>query len=229
MQLGATLCPVCKSQRSPWRNQLVFFAGTAGFLTLIATALSFAARQVALVYRQVAWTDDVKVLQLGISMPPFIYVALSNSGDGDVLAKSISIRWNEGVYQYALDRVIKPGTVEVFDRQTGDDEEIFKKWKVRPFGYISNETGAATSFHLKNAQLKTDVDTPACLLTKIYDANNTSVKMMQAHYESQNTKLVLGQAVATASFFSIRTGNILEKPFPVVATFLRWNLLACKE
>jgi hypothetical protein len=39
--VDATLCVHCKSDQSPWRNELRYFAGVAGIFTLIASGLAF--------------------------------------------------------------------------------------------------------------------------------------------------------------------------------------------
>ncbi len=40
---GATLCKECKSDQSRWRNELKYWAGVAGILTLVASGVAFTA------------------------------------------------------------------------------------------------------------------------------------------------------------------------------------------
>ena len=41
IEKGATVCKVCKSDQANWRNELKYWAGVVGVLTLIASGIAF--------------------------------------------------------------------------------------------------------------------------------------------------------------------------------------------
>src|SRR5215471_18667703 len=92
----AAQCSVCKNYQKAWRNNLLFVAGLAGFISLIAGAFSFSANQVAQLYKSLFWRDHLNVLEFQTGKSPEFRIVLSNSGDGPVFASSITVYWQRG-------------------------------------------------------------------------------------------------------------------------------------
>lgn len=133
----AVLCHVCKSYQATWRNNLLFAAGAAGFITLIAGALSFTVHQIAETYKQVLWRDKINVLELSTGPSPHLRVVLSNGGDGPVFASQVVVYWRSGSYRYPIDRTVGLNSIEIVDNlQPGDPKSPLAKYD----SYVGNST-----------------------------------------------------------------------------------------
>jgi hypothetical protein len=65
MSIKASLCPVCRSYQSAWRTAIIYVAGIAGLISLVASAGAFIIGKIPDLYKQLAWKDQVKVFDLG--------------------------------------------------------------------------------------------------------------------------------------------------------------------
>jgi hypothetical protein len=87
----ASLCPTCRSYQVNWKNALSYFGPTAGFIAILASAVTFIATQAYQWYVAATWTDSVAPVY-------FEYPGDSgfiNSGDGAVVISSVFVRWGE--------------------------------------------------------------------------------------------------------------------------------------
>ena len=87
----ASLCPTCRSYQVNWKNALSYFGPTAGFIAILASAVTFIATQAYQWYVAATWTDSVTPVYFGYpGNSGFI-----NSGDGAVVISSMFVRWGE--------------------------------------------------------------------------------------------------------------------------------------
>lgn len=87
----AKLCPTCRSYQVNWKNDLAYFGSTAGFIAILASAVTFISGQLAEGWRVATWKDIIQPVY-------FEYpgdVAFINSGDGDAVVASVDVTWGE--------------------------------------------------------------------------------------------------------------------------------------
>ena len=92
----AKLCPTCRSYQVNWKNDLAYFGSTAGFIAILASAVTFISGQLAEGWRVATWKDIIQPVY-------FEYpgdVALINSGDGDAVVASVDVTWGEVAAQH---------------------------------------------------------------------------------------------------------------------------------
>lgn len=65
----ATVCPICKSWQSRWRNALVFLGGSAGFLAILTTAITYITNTI---YTALSQREDAQVLNCNIPAIPIM-------------------------------------------------------------------------------------------------------------------------------------------------------------
>ena len=85
----AKLCPTCRSYQVNWKNDLAYFGSTAGFIAILASAVTFISGQLAEGWRVATWKDIIQPVY-------FEYpgdVAFINSGDGDAVVASVDVTW----------------------------------------------------------------------------------------------------------------------------------------
>jgi len=215
---GALLCQECKSHQQPWRNNMFFGAGVAGFLTLIASGLSFVGNQVYHAYQQVFWTDDANVLELETGSSPYLKVTLANGGDGPVFASQLVIYWEGGSLPFPLYRTLAAAEVAQLNTlASADAVSAMNKF----VDYVANSTGVPSAKLLAQASIPSSARPQPCFLMSVFDENSSDLSRMKKFYVEAGRKMVTGNATARLIFFSVRTGKRLEKSIPVVATFAK--------
>ena len=220
----AVLCHVCKSYQATWRNNLLFAAGAAGFITLIAGALSFTVHQIAETYKQVLWRDKINVLELSTGPSPHLRVVLSNGGDGPVFASQVVVYWRSGSYRYPIDRTVGLNSIEIVDNlQPGDPKSPLAKYD----SYVGNSTGTPSAQVIAKAEISSRMQ--ACFLPTIFDESNNDLSRMKEHYAAGSSMLATERAEARILFFSAHSGARIESKVPVVAAFLRLGTEECRR
>lgn len=84
---GATLCKLCKSDQSNWRNELKFWAGVAGIFTLVASGLVFTANLGFQLWQR-AFGHEIAVT----NVDPFGKTIAWNLSANPIYLKTVSIR-----------------------------------------------------------------------------------------------------------------------------------------
>jgi hypothetical protein len=220
----AIQCPVCKNYQSAWRNNLLFSAGIAGFVTLAASAIGFTLHQIAETSKQVLWREELNVLELETGPTPYLRTVLSNSGDGPVLATEIIVYWRDGSYRYPLDRIVAVNSIEIVNNISPTTPPMSNY-----DSYVGNDTGLPSPKTLEIADIAISGREPGCLLASMFDADNANLQRMKKFYESGKSKLLLGKAEAKLFFFSAHSGTRIQRNVPIVATFLTLGTPECRK
>ena len=76
----ASICPVCKSYQSAFRNVLLYLAGVAGLIGLVGSAFAFIVSDIPNMSKALAWKDQVKVWDFHGQFRPDFEAAISNMG-----------------------------------------------------------------------------------------------------------------------------------------------------
>jgi hypothetical protein len=94
----ATLCKVCKSDQSNWRNELKYWGGVAGVIALVASGIAFTT---GLAYQ--AWQRLFGSEIAAAEIDPFGTTVLWNLTDDPIYLKTISVRSSEPKVDVAWD------------------------------------------------------------------------------------------------------------------------------
>jgi hypothetical protein len=94
--LSAKLCSVCKSYQSKLRNNLVYFAGIAGLISLLGSAFVYIVSELPNLRKVIAWHDQVKIGSFGATDTRNFSIAATNIGDGAVILVSIEVYFENG-------------------------------------------------------------------------------------------------------------------------------------
>jgi RNA polymerase subunit RPABC4/transcription elongation factor Spt4 len=86
----ATLCKVCKSDQSNWRNELKYWGGVAGIIALVASGIAFTT---SLAYQtlQRVFGTEIAVAEID----PFGKTVVWNLTDAPIYVKTIRVRSSE--------------------------------------------------------------------------------------------------------------------------------------
>src|ERR1700720_3989255 len=138
--VGARICAVCKTYQSQWRNMLLFVGSIAGFITLLASGVTFIFAQLSSIIK----TEKIAVSYL--SYPG--EVLLINTGDKEVFVSSLEVYWNSRNHneRISLNASIKAGefksiTPAFFDPRTGAIEATPQN-EFETYLWIVNRSGA---------------------------------------------------------------------------------------
>src|SRR5713101_1352007 len=85
---AATVCPVCKSHQTRWKNRLQYAAGVVGVFTVLASLLVYIVTSLPSLRRTLWWRDDVRVLGFNSNQD----LVFANAGDGDVFVSHATLR-----------------------------------------------------------------------------------------------------------------------------------------
>ena len=83
------MCPVCKSWQSRWKNNLVFFGGSAGVLALLFTAATYVSTTI---YTALSQRQDAQVLQFQYPGHQIV----DNSGTVPLMLSHYEFVWHSG-------------------------------------------------------------------------------------------------------------------------------------
>ena len=144
----ARMCPVCKSWQSRWKNNLVFFGGSAGVLALLFTAATYVSTTI---YTALSQRQDAQVLQFQYPGHQIV----DNSGTVPLMLSHYEFVWHSGK-KPPMNAVVTIGEElpprKVFSHK--DDATVFKD-RLAPEGFIANPNGDGTPF-LSNASPEYD-------------------------------------------------------------------------
>jgi hypothetical protein len=136
IERGATLCQKCSSYQTKWRNEIKYWSGIAGLLTLIATGIAFAGNNVLLLYDRLS-PPDLLVSEFN----SFGKTALWNGSRQNVWVTHLQVKSNKPYFdvEWPIYTTIKSNTPLVQDMIDesaksifGSNREIFAK---RPGDY----------------------------------------------------------------------------------------------
>lgn len=198
LKRGASVCPVCKANQSPFRNAITFFAGAVSLIALVASAITYVTSGALGVWKEYAWKDDVELVYFASTENSLI----ANTGSGDVFVSQVEVYFGESSTNYLINRNIEKGKLVSAETK---DANLGPTW-----GILATAPGKAISpaEYLRNA--KSD-----CAKSVFMSEGYPSLERMKEFYKAQN--LVMSDATATANivFVSGNRGSVIHKRFPV--------------
>jgi hypothetical protein len=217
ISIKAKLCPVCRSYQSGWRAGIIYIAGIAGLVSLVASAGAFVIGKLPELRKDLFWTDQVKVLEFESGLYPDYDVTLSNVGDGAVFVSKISVSMPDGyIADYWINELVQPGQIvalnymEDFAPNYGD--------------YEYNTSGAADPKTTKSAGVPSrGQEQPPCFGEILFSKDSRLLTKMRDRGLRDGTRLVEDdRAQAVVVYYSSRLKMPRrEDPFPVATTFLQ--------
>jgi hypothetical protein len=222
--IQAIQCSVCKNYQVAWRNNLLFAAGVAGFITLIASAITFTIHEATGIYKGLFWHDDLKVLELIDLGAGSMKLILSNRGDGPVFADEIVVYSPAGgFFDRRIDRLIPANAVELIETKS-------PRIGTEQLHFVANTTGWPTGAMIESIT----AFTRHCFLPLAYDVHNSYLKRMQDHYDKtqlgpNKLRPVLQPTRGALLYFSVHSNSIIESTFPVSLAFVRSDAIDCQD
>lgn len=87
IEKGATLCSVCKSHQSKWRNNLTFFSGLTALFVLIGSLATYVYSTVAQARKDMFWSRQVSIVKFDSSSG----MTVLNSSDNPVYISHVEL------------------------------------------------------------------------------------------------------------------------------------------
>jgi hypothetical protein len=109
---GAVLCPKCNSYQRPWRNELKYWSGVVGLVTLVVSGLTFSLDAGRAIYQDM-FSSDLAVSDFSSTDIARIW----NISRTDVWITHVHIKSRKPVYDFQVttSHVIKPNDVLEFN------------------------------------------------------------------------------------------------------------------
>ncbi len=223
MSFGASLCPVCRSYQSAWRTTLIYVAGIAGLISLVASAATFIVGKIPDLYRLFNWRDQVTVWRFDTGLYPKFSITLSNTGDGPVIVSQIFVILQDGYnVGYPIGQTLLPG--ESIPIEGGQEFSTYYD------GYIYNYSGRPNATVLKNAGSPSPNEKKLpCFGEILFSKDSLLLSRMREHGNANSIKLVEDdKAQAFVVFYSLHERKEVRYQFPVITTFLRASDPKCE-
>lgn len=219
---GAKKCNECGAYQNGYKNALIFGAQVAGFLVIIASAISYLINSMPEIRKILFWKDSLIVLSLDNNK-----VVFSNSGDGDLYIESIEILRptqdsdSAATITESIAIVIRSGEVlkhnfvygkdnkDTFKRVTiaGGDSPITDEWVA-----IANDA----------------ISQKICFELSYFDSDNSQYRQMKQHYEWAS---IAGPMIiphyGKVHAYSIKKQRVVVVPFEVVGVVYKISTTEC--
>jgi hypothetical protein len=223
MSVGARLCPVCRSYQSAWRTTVIYVAGIAGLISLVASAVTFIVGKIPDVYKMFNWRDQVTVWSFDTGLYPNFSITLSNTGDGPVIASQIFVIMPDGYnVSYPIAQTLLPGQ----SIPIAGGQEFSPYYQ----GYIYNYSGTANATVLRNAGVPWPEEKKLpCFGEILFSKDSLLLSRMREHGKATGSKLVEDEkARAFVVYYSLHERKEVRYQFPVITTFLRASNPKCE-
>jgi hypothetical protein len=213
MSAQATICPICKSWQSRWKNYLVFLGGSAGVLVLIVTAATYIA---STAYVAISEKDDAEVLQL--QYPG--YQVFANSGTVPVLLSHLELYWRGGSTTIALGQQLAPQQMYYKTDDLGKLKAAYPSATL-----VANVSGDGTAL-LSQASPFPYMN--KCYSMVFFSTRAPEMLELQTFFSPGNVKLATAK-LGAAYLFYYATNNVAlrSKQFSAVAAFLDLKKKEC--
>jgi hypothetical protein len=86
--VGASVCPICKSYQSRWKNELYYYSRIAGIIIVVISLVAYMTSTWPEIKRTLFWQDSVDITAFDSKNKIVLY----NSGDGKVFVSHVSLR-----------------------------------------------------------------------------------------------------------------------------------------
>lgn len=213
----ASVCPVCKSWQSRWKNYLVLFGGSAGVLALLATAGTYIGNTI---YTAASQRHDALVLQL--QYPG--YQVFDNSGTVPILLSHLDLRWRDGGRAiYGIGQQLPP------QQMYYKTDHLVEKLKAcyPSAGLFANRSGDGTAL-LSEASPFPYTDKRYSLM--FFSKNSPELTYLESYFAQGKKKLVEATInEAYVYYYSNNNTDLHRREFPAVAAFLELKKKECAK
>jgi hypothetical protein len=208
LKSGATICPVCKTNQSSWRNTTTFLAGVVGLLALVASAATYVGSGAVALWREHFWKDDVELIHFASAEKGL----LANVGSGDIFVVQIEVYYGNSSISFNINQSIDKGKLA--------SVEIKKHRENDPIlSFLAAEQAISPSEYARSVKLE-------CFADIFMSPNYPPVERMKKFYEPR--KLVMSDASADVIFVSGKTGSVMRKRFPVYWLLTKNKIPECQ-
>jgi hypothetical protein len=209
----ASICPVCKSWQSHWKNSLVFLGGSAGVLALLATAVTYIANTI---YTAVSQRDDAQVLQF--QYPG--YQIFDNSGTVPILVSHLELFWQGGSTTVIVGQQLAPKQMYY------KTDDLDKMRSTNPSAsFVVNASGDGTAL-LPKASAFPYMD--KCYSLVFFSMNTPEMAELNRFYAPGKVKIATAKLDAAFLFYYATNNAVLHwRQFPAVAAFLDLKKPGC--
>jgi hypothetical protein len=205
----ATLCKVCKSDQSRWRNELKYWGGVAGVITLVASGIAFTT---GLAYQ--AWQRLFGTEIAAAEIDPFGKTVLWNLTDDPIYLKTIDVRSSEpkvdvvwDIYQTVAARSDAP--IELMKIASDTMHGTIGERYGRPSGNYAHLDDATLQSLKKNEKTDTFV---ATFLVR----DGVTATQLRRNYKEQFRTF---DCSITVNFMRLRGGSSSAVDLPCIGTF----------
>jgi hypothetical protein len=213
LEARASICPVCRSWQSQWKNHLVFLGGIAGFLVILATALTYVANTV---YTILSQRDNAEILQL--QYPG--YQIFDNSGTIPILLSHLELYWHGGNTTVIVGQSLAPK--QMFYKADALDK---MKSAYPSAALVANASGDGTALLPKAAPFPY---TNKCYSLVFFSDNAPELTELNSFFAPNKVKLATVRLDSATLFYYSTNDRVLhQRPFPAVAAFLDLKKKEC--
>jgi hypothetical protein len=230
---SAILCSVCKSYQSTWRNNFAYWAGFAGLIGLLGSAVAYIISELPSLRKVIAWNDELQVVEFGATDTRNFTVSANNVGDGTVILSSIVIFLKNGNENagYVIDKVLDANRLLSESFNVKEDAQGMAPQIPADYDlFIANTSGKPNSTTIQRSQIiySFNSSTWPCFLKVPANATSEGQRRMEQAYSTQGRHLVTEPLQAFAIYFSAHSGKKIRTPFPAVAAFMRSTKPECR-
>jgi hypothetical protein len=213
ISVRASLCPVCKSYQSSWRNVVIYIAGIAGLIGLLGSAAVYIISEVPNISKVLMWHDQIKLWEFSARYHPNFSLNLSNVGDGPIIVSTILIYWDRGNAQYPVGKLVLPTGSLIIPAKIDPRHDYYVD--------VADKSGTPNSTVISHSSIAfEDPNLPSpCFMMIFYNEDNVAISRMQNAYGLQKLKLVEEPVQGLVVYYSIHDKKEVKTTFPVVATF----------
>ena len=189
---GATICPICKTNQSSWRNAVTFLAGVVGLIALVASAATYAGSGAVALWAEYTWKDDVELIRFSSSEKGLI----ANTGSGEIFIVEIEVYYGGSSKNFNINQSVDKGKLA--------SVEITKNNPIAMFLATDQPTGPSEYIRSGKAE---------CFVDVFMSVHAPPLERMRQFYKPR--KLVMADATADVIFVSGKRGTLMRKHFPV--------------
>lgn len=212
LAIGASVCPVCKSWQSRWRNALVFLGGSAGFLAILATAITYVTNTIYTAWSQ---REDAQVLQL--QYPG--YQIFDNSGTIPIMLSHFELYW------HGQNTPVIIGTqLEAKQMYYHADALDTLRKSFPAAAYVANASGDGSSLLSKASP-----DTNSCYMLVFFSDNAPEIGQLNTFFAPGKVKLATVKLDAALYYYSTKDATLHSRPFHAVAAFYDLKKKECAQ
>jgi ribosomal protein L40E len=214
--MAASICATCKYNQSRWKNNVTFFGGLTGLVTLALPAFTFLWSASINNIERMNWAKKVEVRYFRTEIVPEFDAVFSNSGNEPAFVDEIAVYYRGGYIRYRVNRQVEPKQFLSVETINKNPKKEYSTFIARDF--LRTSSGRVTPFILSNTDFAMKNSTnPKCFTPVFFLENEADIQRITA--SSNSGVLVQEPAEAHVIYYGPATGDKIEAKFAAVATF----------